>query len=88
MEWVFDADRRIERLLGFPGISTEETVTDILHIIVDLQIHEDGTIIRAGLPISYTNLEEVEDFGFMIYIAIKMSIGMCLNHAREKGDLE
>jgi hypothetical protein len=24
MEWLFDADRRIERQLGFPGVSKEE----------------------------------------------------------------
>jgi hypothetical protein len=88
MEWLFDADRRIERQLGFPGVSKEETTTDLLYIRIDLQVHEDGNIIRAERPLSYPTLGEVKDPGFILYVFVQMSIDMCLDHAREKGEVD
>lgn len=87
MEWVFDADRRVEMQLGNPIAGMKISTTDILYIIVELQVHEGEDIIRAKLPISYYSFSEVKDPDFMLYIVVQMGIDMCLDLALEKGEL-
>lgn len=86
MEWVFDADRRIEKQLGYLP-EAKETGTDLLYIIVELQVHKDGNIINATLPLSYFAKDQVKDPLFILHMAIQMGIDMCLDHARKTGEM-